>query len=150
MTDETIIKEAVRLVNDGVSVTFPVKGRSMIPFIIGGRDSVVLQKPENLEPGLVVLAEISPGHYVLHRIIDIDEDNGRITLMGDGNVRGTELCTPATVLAVATHVVDGKERRSPLYSPAQKRRARRWRRLLPVRRYLLAIMRRTIKKYAYQ
>ena len=34
MTDEVIIKEAVRLVADGVSVTFPVKGRSMLPFII--------------------------------------------------------------------------------------------------------------------
>ena len=42
MTDEQIIQEAVRLVADGVSVTFPVKGHSMIPFIIGGRESVVL------------------------------------------------------------------------------------------------------------
>ena len=29
MTDEQIIQEAVRLVADGVSVTFPVKGRSV-------------------------------------------------------------------------------------------------------------------------
>ena len=38
MTDDVIIKEAVRLVQDGVSVTFPVKGRSMLPFIFGGRE----------------------------------------------------------------------------------------------------------------
>ena len=31
MTDELIIQEAVRLLQDGVSVTFPVKGRSMLP-----------------------------------------------------------------------------------------------------------------------
>ena len=43
MTDDVIIKEAVRLVHDGVSVTFPVKGRSMLPFIFGGRESVILQ-----------------------------------------------------------------------------------------------------------
>ena len=148
MTDATIIREAVKLVEDGVSVTFPVKGRSMIPFIVGGRDSVILQKPGRLEPGLVVLAEISPDHFVLHRIIDISPDGMRITLMGDGNVRGTETCTPSTVLARATHVVDPEGRISPLESEARLRRARLWRKLLPIRRYLLAIMRRTIKKYA--
>ena len=43
MTDNQIIDEAVRLVRDGVSVTLPVDGRSMLPFIVGGRESVVLQ-----------------------------------------------------------------------------------------------------------
>ena len=148
MTDAVIIREAVKLVDDGVSVTFPVKGRSMIPFIVGGRDSVILQKPGSLEPGLVVLAEISPDHFVLHRIIDISPDGMKITLMGDGNVRGTETCTPSTVLARATHVVNPEGRIIPLESEARLRRARIWRRLLPLRRYLLAIMRRTIKKYA--
>jgi hypothetical protein len=148
MTDAVIIREAVKLVDDGVSVTFPVKGRSMIPFIVGGRDSVILQKPDSLEPGLVVLAEISPDHFVLHRIIDISPDGMKITLMGDGNVRGTETCTPSTVLARATHVVDPEGRIIPLESETRLRRARLWRRLLPLRRYLLAIMRRTIKKYA--
>lgn len=148
MTDAVIIREAVKLVDDGVSVTFPVKGRSMIPFIVGGRDSVILQKPGSLEPGLVVLAEISPDHFVLHRIIDISPDGMKITLMGDGNVRGTETCTPSTVLARATHVVDPEGRIIPLESEARLRKARLWRRLLPLRRYLLAIMRRTIKKYA--
>ena len=148
MTDAVIIREAVKLVDDGVSVTFPVKGRSMIPFIVVGRDSVILQKPGSLEPGLVVLAEISPDHFVLHRIIDISPDGMKITLMGDGNVRGTETCTPSTVLARATHVVNPEGRIIPLESEARLRRARIWRRLLPLRRYLLAIMRRTIKKYA--
>ena len=148
MTDAVIIREAVKLVEDGVSVTFPVKGRSMIPFIVGGRDSVILQKPGSLEPGLVVLAEISPDHFVLHRIIDISPDGMKITLMGDGNVRGTETCTPSTVLARATHVVDPEGRIIPLESEDRLRRARLWRKLLPIRRYLLAIMKRTIKKYA--
>lgn len=147
MTDEIIIQEAIKLVRDGVSVTFPVKGRSMIPFIVGGKESVILQQPGHLEPGLVVLAEIAPGHYVLHRIVAIDEDRGRITLMGDGNVRGTERCTPATVLAVATYVVDEKGRKRPLYSRSRKFKAKLWLMLLPLRRYLLAVMKRICKKY---
>ena len=38
--DETVLSEAIRLVGEGVEVTFPVNGRSMRPFIEGGRDSV--------------------------------------------------------------------------------------------------------------
>ena len=49
MTDEIIIQEAVRLVDDGVSVTFPVKGTSMLPFIIGGKESVILQKASKIK-----------------------------------------------------------------------------------------------------
>ena len=116
MTDEVIIQEAVRLVKDGVSVTFPVKGRSMLPFITGGRDSVVLQKPEHLRVGLVVMAQIAPDSYVVHRIIKMEPNGGRITLMGDGNIRGTESCMPADILACATHVVSPDGRRRPLDS----------------------------------
>jgi hypothetical protein len=43
--DDYILKEAIRLVEEGVCVTLPVDGRSMLPFIIGGQESVILQKP---------------------------------------------------------------------------------------------------------
>ncbi len=36
MNDNKIIDEAVALMNEGYSVTLPVSGRSMLPFIIGG------------------------------------------------------------------------------------------------------------------
>ena len=32
-----IIEEAIRLVSEGVDVTLPVNGNSMLPFIIGGQ-----------------------------------------------------------------------------------------------------------------
>lgn len=140
MTDEIIIKEAVRLVADGVSVTFPVKGRSMIPFIIGGRESVILQQPANLKVGHVVLAKVGPERYVVHRIIRISPD-GRITLMGDGNIRGTENCKEKDILARATHVVDSQDRRRPLDSRGQLFKAKIWFFIRPLRRYLLAGMR---------
>ena len=146
MTDEQIIQEAVRLVQDGVSVTFPVKGRSMIPFIFGGRESVILQKPGSLQLGQVVLAQVGPDRYVVHRIIKVEPD--RITLMGDGNICGTESCTPANVLAVATHVVDENGRRRPLDTRGQLLKARLWYGIRPLRRIILAILRRTCKKYA--
>lgn len=146
MTDEQIILEAVRLVQDGVSVTFPVKGRSMLPFITGGRESVILQKTGSLQLGQVVLAQVGPGRYVVHRIIKIEPD--RITLMGDGNICGTESCTPSNVLAIATHVVDEKGKRRTLESKGQMFKAKVWFRIRPLRRIILAVLRRTCKKYA--
>ena len=146
MTDEQIIQEAVSLVQDGVSVTFPVKGRSMLPFIFGGRESVILQKPGSLQRGQVVLAQVGPDRYVVHRIIKIEPD--RITLMGDGNICGTESCTPSNVLAIATHVVDEKGKRRSLESKGQMFKAKVWFRIRPLRRIILAVLRRTCKKYA--
>lgn len=146
MTDELIIQETVRLVQDGVSVTFPVKGRSMLPFIFGGRESVILQKPGSLQRGQVVLAQVGPDRYVVHRIIKIEPD--RITLMGDGNICGTESCTPSNVLAIATHVVDEKGKRRTLESKGQMFKAKVWYVIRPLRRIILAVLRRTCKKYA--
>ena len=144
MTDDVIIKEAVRLVQDGVSVTFPVKGRSMLPFIFGGRESVILQKPQDIHRGQVVLAEIAPDRYVVHRIIKVETN--LITLMGDGNICGTESCPPDKVLAIATHVVDEKGNRRPLYSKARNAKAKLWYHIRPLRRYILAALRRLNKK----
>ncbi len=140
MTDKAIIEEAARQVADGMSVTFPVKGYSMLPFIIGGKDSVILERPESLQVNDVVLAWVDGSHYVVHRIIQINGDH--ITLMGDGNLRGTERCHVADVKARASHVVGAGGRRHMLRSAASLRTARLWRRLLPVRRWLLAIYRR--------
>lgn len=140
MNDLLIIQEAIRLINEGISVTFPVKGWSMLPFIIGGKESVILQKPSTPKVGDVVLAWVEGTRYVVHRIIRI-EDN-RVTLMGDGNVVGTEHCTIEDVKAIATHVVDADGRKRYLYSNWYQRAAKVWFRLLPIRRYLLALYRR--------
>ena len=140
MTDDYIIEEAIRLVDDGVSVTLPVSGRSMLPFIIGGRESVILQRPGTLKVGDVVLAWVEKSRYVVHRIILFDGEN--VILMGDGNLVGTERCTLGDVKALATHVVGSDDRPRYLYSPWRKVAARVWWHLRPVRRYLLAIYRR--------
>ncbi len=135
--DAEVMSEVVRLVAEGVSVTLPVNGMSMLPFIIGGRESVVLQKPAALREGQVVLAWVDGTRYVVHRIIGIDGEH--ITLMGDGNLVGTEHCTAADVKGVVTHVMDAQERMRDLYSWHRRWAARLWRWLRPVRRYLLVI-----------
>ena len=142
VSDEEIIQNAVRLVNEGLAVTMLVKGRSMLPFILGGLESAVLTRPGEVREGDVVLARIDNCRYVLHRVMAVTPD--RVVLMGDGNIRGQEVCRPEDVLARVDEVVgeDGRHRR--LDTPRQRRRARLWRKLLPVRRWILAVYRRTI------
>ncbi len=119
-----------------------VKGYSMRPFLEHMRDKVQLAYPTRpLVVGDAVLAEITPGHYVLHRIIRIEGEH--ITLMGDGNLRGTEHCRLQDVAGIVTHYIRPK-RTILAADPALNRRIRRWRRLLPIRRYLLLFYRTTV------
>ena len=140
MNDNGVIKEAVRLVQEGVTVTFPVTGQSMLPFIIGGKESVILHAPGLTAVGDVVLARVDGNGYVVHRIINIDGD--RVTLMGDGNVRGTEHCLLKDIKARVTHVVSADNKKRDLYSRWRVSAAKLWYWLRPIRRYLLAIYKR--------
>lgn len=139
-----IIGEAIRLVDENVSVTLPVNGWSMLPFIIGGKESVILQKPTELKEGEVVLAWTTDNHYVIHRIIRINGE--KVELMGDGNLRGREYCARSDVKALVTHVVDADEHVHYIYTWWRRLSARLWFWLRPIRRYLLAIYKR-MKKY---
>jgi len=140
MTDNRNIEEAIRQAREGVRVTFPVKGQSMLPFIIGGKESVILRRPGVIGVGDVVLAWVDGSRYVVHRIIRIDDD--RITLMGDGNVGVTEHCLLGDIKARVTHVVSADNKERDLHNRWRMLAARLWYWLRPVRRYLLAIYRR--------
>lgn len=140
--DALIIAEAIRLVSEGVSITFPVKGRSMLPFIVGDRDSVILEKPTEIHKGDVVLAYVESEnredkHYVIHRIISLDDD--RVTLMGDGNLALHEYCNRNEVYAKISLVVKPNGKKLSLDSFFYRLASKVWNALLPFRRYLLWI-----------
>jgi hypothetical protein len=141
VSDNEIIQSAIKLVNEGLRVTFPVKGYSMLPFIIGGKESVDLIKPTNIQTGQVVLAWVEGCRYVVHRIIQIDGD--KVILMGDGNIAGVEHCLLSDIAALAVNVVTPKGKHNDLYAPWRIKASRLWWHLLPIRRWILAIYRRT-------
>ena len=126
-------------------VVLPVRGYSMLPFIVGDVDSVELVKPGLIEVGDVVLAWINGSRYVIHRVIKIDGDN--LQLMGDGNLGGDERCKVSDVVAKAEYVVHPDGKRKYLYSPGMVRASRLWWMIKPLRRWILAIYRRTVLKY---
>ena len=70
----------VEEINNGHTVTINLRGNSMRPFLESDRDRALLTNPKGVKLGDPVLAEIEPGHFVLHRIIKIDGD--AVTLMG--------------------------------------------------------------------
>ncbi len=140
--DEVILSEAIRLVKEGVCVTFPVKGNSMLPFIVGGRDSVILEKPGALQWGDVVLALVESDnkqgkHYVIHRILGLDGSD--VTLMGDGNLLLRERCKRSDVCAKVLQVVKPNGKKISFNSFWNRFAAKLWFFLLPFRRYLLWI-----------
>ena len=126
-------------------VILPVRGISMLPFIIGDVDSVELVKTKSVEVGDVVLAWINGSRYVVHRVIKIEGDN--LQLMGDGNLGGDERCKVSDVVARAEYVVHPNGKRKYLYSPGMVRASRFWWKIKPLRRWILAIYRRTVLKY---
>ena len=135
LPNEIFIPEIARLVAEGKQVVFTPTGVSMRPYIECGVDSVTLVRPDDLQVGDIVLAEVAPQHYVLHRIYALQGD--AVTLMGDGNLQGTEHCTRSNVLAKVSAIRSPKGRTKPLT------RARLWRHILRTRRLWLKIYRHT-------
>ena len=131
-----IFSEVDKLVSNGESVTIKTKGNSMLPFISGERDSVVLAKTDNIKLYDIVLAVVNENQYVLHRVIKIM--GNKLILMGDGNLKGCEICTIENVIATAIEVI-GDNRKYSCRDNKYIRRAKIWKALLPIRKYLLAI-----------
>ena len=144
LPNNDILDDVIKLVNEGQRVTLPVNGYSMLPFIIGGKESVELVKPERVAVGDVVLAWINGCRYVVHRIIRIEGD--KVQLMGDGNLTDDEYCLMTDVKARAEYVITPHGKRRYLYTPQRLRFSRLWSKLLPVRRWILAVYRRTLLK----
>ena len=135
MPNDVFLPFVIEQLNEGHTATLPLRGRSMRPFLEDGRDKALLQIVDTYREGDAVLAEISQGHFVLHRIIKIEGTH--VTLRGDGNL-GDEHCRLEDIRAKAVGFY--RKGRTKLDSTD----GRKWRiyswwwtRLYPLRRYLL-------------
>jgi hypothetical protein len=95
-----------------------------------------------------VLALVDGGVYVLHRIIRVEGEE--IWLRGDGCLRrSVEHSSRERVAGRAVRFVrNGRE--IDCYSEGELRKLRLWNRLLPIRRYLLAVYRIVYRKRIYR
>ena len=130
-----------QLLEEGKLVKLTPQGSSMLPFIRGDVDSVILQKPNGYRVGDIVMVKYQ-GRYVLHRIIRVEGDT--VVTMGDGVVDVKEVVDKSSVMATVTEIVKANGRH------LKPSRGRLWRLLLPVRRYLLKGMRKWNKLFGKQ
>ncbi len=138
--NDILFSHITGLLDEGKSVTFQVKGCSMLPFIVGDRDSVNVHRGD-FAPGDAVLAHLPGGNYVLHRVESIDGD--RVTLKGDGNLMGREHCRVEDVKGKVTQVLKRGSRPVDVTAPSYRWKIKRWNSLpYIVRRVVLAIIRR--------
>ncbi len=140
---ELLMNEALLLIEEEKRVIVRVKGSSMLPFLRGDKDSVELEKASEIKCGDIVLAYVEECRFVLHRIIRIDGE--RVVLMGDGNLKGCEYCRIEDIKAKAVNIIKpakGGYKKISCTDRTHMRKADLWKKLLPVRRYILAIYKR--------
>lgn len=143
LPNEALLTLVSQYVAGGERVVISVKGYSMRPFLEHLRDKVELSPWTDVRVGDAVLAEIAAGHFVLHRIIRRDGD--RLTLKGDGNLRGEEHCTLADVRGVVTKYIRPGGHTLLASDPQLKRKIKFWGKLpVGLRRAYLFIYKQTI------
>lgn len=136
--DEFFAQVLARL-DEGLTTTIPVKGYSMLPFIRGGKDLVILEKASgDIVKDDIVLFRYG-GRYVLHRVLSTED--GRYDIQGDGVWLGHEYPVREQILAKATCILRAGKRPVDPYSPGQLRLVHAWQRLGWLRRYILFIYR---------
>lgn len=135
INDEIIINAALSFVDEGKTVKFPVKGKSMTPFI-KNEECVLLEKCKQYNVGDIVLAHLPEKKFVIHRIFSLED--GAITLMGDGNLFGKEYCHVDSLKAICRYKFDKEGNKLSLCSDSQKARAELWRNCLSQREKLLS------------
>lgn len=139
--DDRVLEEIMTLISEGKHVTIKARGNSMNPFIVDKRDQIKLGpwEEDKIRRGCVVLVKDTKGKYVLHRVILREGD--RLTLMGDGNLKGTETAQISEVIGIMKSVTR-KDREYSAESFTWKAYSWLWMSLSPIRRWSLGLWRR--------
>lgn len=146
LTNKALLVEEIRkLISEGHTATITVKGNSMNPFLVDGRDKMTLGGFDESEVrrGCVVLFKDSTGEHMIHRVIH--RDGSHLTVKGDGNSKKVEIAEMEDVIAVMRCI----ERKGKTYTPqtfAWRAYSGLWMLLSPVRRVLLGLWRRLFLK----
>lgn len=81
---------------------FNPDGKSMLPTIVGGKDSVLLIKPDEIKKNDIVFAKKSNDTLVMHRVVGIDNDI--VILRGDNNLYNEEPISKNQIFAVVSEI----------------------------------------------
>lgn len=140
-TKESSNEAMLERLKEGKIIQLAPKGISMTPFIRGEQDKVLVRKEESVSVGDIVLV-FYRGNMILHRVYAVS--GSRLTLMGDGNLQGTEEVEKEEVLGTVLQII------KPNGRYLKPKKAWLWRHALPFRRHLLKIDRKWNKWFRKQ
>lgn len=155
VSNDTFFDAVIALLREGKKVTVPAKGESMLPFIVGGVDSVVLEGVDGGAPAGTVLKTANvgdvvlfraDGRFILHRIIYKDNDKALCEIQGDGILRAKDLCGCDQIYGRVTTVLKGGVTPVDVDSPSYRRKVWLWMNTVLVRRILLWVWKRFFMK----
>lgn len=126
-----------RLLQAGETLSLPVLGSSMAPFLVHRRDTVWLSAPTRpLKAGDIVLYRRRNGEYILHRVRSVK--GGVYTMIGDAHTVSEPGIAPAQILGIVTHAL----RKGKTQQPGTfwwEFFARFWVRVIPLRPIFLRV-----------
>jgi hypothetical protein len=100
----TYIPVLQELLSEGKEVSVTVTGNSMSPFLVHGRDRILIAPPDgNWKKGDMAFFIRTNGQYVMHRICRVDE-NGNCFFVGDAQQYIEGPVTPAQIFGKITSV----------------------------------------------
>ena len=104
LNNKIFFAEVEELLAEGRQVTILVRGNSMHPLLLDGRDKVILRKAndEDIKIGAVLLFR-HRGSHVMHRVTKIEGDV--VIFEGDGNYKLQEVASRKDIIAVMETVV---------------------------------------------
>lgn len=92
------------LLSEGKEVSVTVTGNSMSPFLVHGRDRILIAPPDgNWKKGDMAFFIRTNGQYVMHRICRVDK-NGNCFFVGDAQQYIEGPVTPAQIFGKITSV----------------------------------------------
>ncbi len=155
VNNDEFFGEVIALLREGKNVTIPVKGESMLPFIVGGVDSVVLEGVDGGSPAGSVLRTANvgdvvlfraDGRFLLHRIIFKDNDKTICEIQGDGILKARDLCPCDQIYGRVTTVLKKGCVPFDVDSPSYRRKVWLWMNTVFLRRLLLGVWKRLYVK----
>ena len=132
--------EAAELLRSGQSVKLHVDGRSMYPFIHGGRDLILVEpyNPADELPRFCCPFYQWQGTYMIHRYIG-DTEEGVCRMMGDGNIARIEEVRREEIIGLLRTIYHPDGTEQDCRDPRWLRKARWWYRLRLLRRFLIPL-----------
>ena len=105
---EVLMPEYIKAMNEVGSVTIPVSGGSMVPFVAHMRDTVTLsaiKSPPKVGDIVLYIREKPTRKYVMHRIVRFNRKKCEYSMCGDAQTAVETGIRQEQLLAVATSVV---------------------------------------------